>query len=457
MDDSPARPPTITRHAAAPAVLQSPPSPGRRVRLFREEVLAQRQNQWAGAVVLAPRLSHRLFTTVAVTACVALCALLYWGSFTRTARLGGWLVPQDGVARVFAPRPGIVTSLLVHEGSVVHKGDALFNLSDEVRSASLGATQELVMRRLQERRESLVGEQEQQLLLLAQQQRALAERMAALDSEHGQLESEIGLLKARMRIAMRSEEMHQDQFGQGFISEQKLQLVRAERLEQEARIAALERGRLANRRDRLALQSELRDLPLRSRRELSQLDRGISQLEQERAEAEARREIVVTAPQDGTVTAIQAVAGANADVGTPLLSIVPGDRRMEAHLYGPSRAIGFVRPGQRVLLRYQAYPYQKFGHHEGEVLSVSQSSVSPGDLPRELVGLPGLTASPGNAGAEPIYRITARLAGQGLPAAGGALPLHAGMLLEADVALETRRLVEWVLEPIYSVTGRWQP
>ena len=427
------------------------------VQLFRHEVLAERQNQWVGAVVLAPRTSHRLFTTVAALACASLAALLMLGNFTRTARMGGWLVPKEGVARVFAPRPGVVTAMHVSEGVQVRKGDPLFNLSDELRSASLGATQALVMRRLQERRESMADEQQQQRQLLIQQQGALAQRISALNAEHAQIESETRLLRARADIALRSEDMHRQQFEQGFISEQRLQLVRAERLEQEVRIATLERSRLANRRDRLAAQAELRDLPLRSRRELGLLDRSISQLDQERAEAEARREIVVTAPQDGTVTAIQAVAGANADTTVPVLSIVPVDPHLEAHLYGPSRAIGFVRPGQQVLVRYPAYPYQKFGHHAGEVSSVSQSAVGPADLPRELAGLAGLMGSSGAPVSEPIYRIIVKLNTPRLISHGASLPLQPGMTLEADVSLERRRLVEWLLDPVFRVTGQWQP
>jgi hypothetical protein len=119
----------------------------------------------------------------------------------------------------------------------------------------------------------------------------------------------------------------------------------------------------------------------------------MAQLEQERAEAEARREIVVVAPHDGTVTAIHAVPGAKADTGTPLLSIVPLASRLEAHLYAPSRAIGFVRPGQRVLLRYQAFPYQRFGHYEGVVAAVSRAALSPAELPAQLAGLKSLTAA----------------------------------------------------------------
>ncbi len=437
--------------------MPQPPAPARAqvVPLFRTEVLAQRQAQWLGTVLLTPRLSHRLFTLLGVAAAAALVALLFFGQFTRTARVNGTLVPQQGVVRVFAPRPGVVTALLVHEGQVVRAGQPLLALSDELQSATLGAVQAEVARQQAQRRESLLAEQAQQQRLLVQQQRALADRIAVLGSELQQSQREIALLQARRAIALRNERLHQEQFKQGFISEMRLQLVEAERLEQDARLGALERSRLALERERMSVQAELADLPIKVHKELALLERDLAQLGQERAEAEARREIVLPAAQAGTVTAIQAVPGAAAAPGVPLLALVPAGSRLEAHLYGPSRAVGFIHPGQRVRLRYQAFPYQRFGHQEGVIESVSRSAVSPAELPPQLAGIVGqATGGAPGAPAEALYRIVVALQRQDVLAYGQALPLQPGMALEADVLLERRRLYEWVLDPIYAVTGR---
>jgi membrane fusion protein len=203
----------------------------------------------------------------------------------------------------------------------------------------------------------------------------------------------------------------------------------------------------------LTVSAELGELPLRLGKEMATLERSAAQIGQERAEAEARREIVMTAPGDGTVTAIQAVVGAAGGSAVPLLAIVPEDHRLEAHLYGASRAVGFVQPGQRVLVRYPAFPYQRFGHHEGVVASVSRTAVGPADLPPPLAGVAG-RGGPGGA-AEPIYRIVVELARQNVDAYGQSMALQPGMTLEADVLLDRRRLAEWALEPLYAVTGKW--
>ena len=441
------------RWVPAVAARTDAPPRGADLRLFRSEVLEARQTQWLGTVILAPRASFRLFTLVGLVAAAAIIALLRFGEFTRTARVNGWLLPQEGVVRVQAPRPGIVGSLDVQEGAQVHKGDRLLTLSDELQSARLGPTQAQITQRLSERRASMTEERSQQQRLLAQQDRALANRVAALRSEEAQIEREIGLLRQRVEIAVRAAALHGQLHADGFLSEMRLQQAQSELLEQRARLAAAERGRLSAARERMNIEAERADLPLKLGRDTALLDRGIAELEQQRAEAEARREIVVVAPHDGTVTAIHAVPGAKADAGTPLLTIVPPNTRLEAHLYAPSRAVGFVRTGQRVQLRYQAFPYQRFGHYEGVVVGVSRAALSPAELPAQLAGLTSVTGGAAGAAVEPIYRITVSLASQTVTAYGAKTPLQPGMTLEADVALERRRLFEWVLDPLYAVTG----
>ena len=425
--------------------------------LFRSEVLAERQTQWLGTVLLAPRLWDRLFSLTAVLAMAAILALLFFGEFTRNAKIAGWLVPQEGMVRVFAPQPGVVSGLYVKEGAEVRKGERLLALSGELQSSALGATQVEIARRLAERRQALQDERGQLERLLAQRQRAYANRLAALRSQQAQVDSDIATMKSRVGLSERNVAINREMRSQGYISEQRMQLVEGEKLEQEARLGALQRQRIALMGDRATLEGELNDLPLKTRADIAVIERNIAAVEQELAQTEARREIVVPAPQDGTVTAIFAELGGHANISTPLLSIVPAGTKLEAHLYSPSRAVGFVRAGQHVLLRYQAYPYQKFGHYEGTVSSVSRSAVSPAELPPQLAGMSsliGISGPNGSPAAEPVYLITVKLDRQAVTAYGKQVPLQAGMQLEADVELETRKLYEWVLDPLYTLTGK---
>lgn len=419
--------------------------------LFRQEVLTERRSQWLGTVLLDSPWSHRLFAGFALLAAAAVIALIVFAEFTRKARVDGWLMPRQGLVRVVTPRPGIITDMRVEEGMEVAAGDHLLTISAELESATLGATQAEIGRHLREQRRSLLDEQARREQLLAQEQRALSDRVDGIRDELRQLDGELELLESRTALDERRLAQHRDLREQGYISELAFQELEVERLEQEARLSSLRRVRMSLHRELQTAQRELDELPHEAQADMAALDREIAIIEQQLAGVEAQREIVVTAPQGGTVTAIVAETGGHADTSRPLLSIVPAGSELQAHLYGPSRTVGFLKPGQRVLLRYEAYPYQKFGHHEGVIVSISRSPLSPAAMEPKLAALAGDAG-----GDEPVYRITVTLERQTVQAYGEALQLQPGMQLQADIALETRPIYEWVLDPLYTLTGKLQ-
>jgi membrane fusion protein len=172
------------------------------------------------------------------------------------------------------------------------------------------------------------------------------------------------------------------------------------------------------------------------------IERQISELEQQLTEADVRRSVVLTAPADGTVTTILAEIGQAVNPDKLLLSILPTGAQLQAQLLVPTRAAGFIKPTQQVALRYRAFPYQRFGHHLSEVLEVGRTVIQPNEA-----RLP-VTVE------EPVYRVTVRLPQQQVQAYGQAMPLKAGMLLDADIHIDRRRLIEWVFDPLLSITGR---
>jgi membrane fusion protein len=133
--------------------------------------------------------------------------------------------------------------------------------------------------------------------------------------------------------------------------------------------------------------------------------------------------------------------------GVALASLVPADAKLQAHLYAPSSAVGFLRPEQPVLLRYDAFPYQKFGSQHGRIEQVSLAPLSDAELAAQST-----LAARGAQG--PMYRIAVTLARQDIAAGAEVRPLVPGMQLEADVPIERRRLVEWLFAPVLGVADR---
>ncbi|MEB0177339.1 HlyD family efflux transporter periplasmic adaptor subunit [Undibacterium sp. CCC3.4] len=342
------------------------------------------------------------------------------------------------------PQAGVLLSVSVVEGQLVHAGDVLFVLSSE-RSATHGEAQKTISSLLLTRRDSFVVEQEKMFEQNQKRLVALRKRAADIGSEIAKIDEQIAMQGERMQLAVQAYQRYRDLQEMNYISAAQLQDAQAQRLDQEQRLAELARIKSATERELMATQADIADLELQAQRDAAAVQRNLSSVEQDFTENEARRELLVRAPQDGTVTAITATVGQTVTPNTAIAALIPAGSHLEAEIYAPSRSVGFVQPGMSVLLRYHAYPYQKFGQFKATVREIASSALRPEELPFAVSSA---------ISSEALYRIRVTLDAQYVTAYGRRLPLKSGMAVGASILLEQRRLYEWILEPLYSITGR---
>jgi membrane fusion protein len=230
----------------------------------------------------------------------------------------------------------------------------------------------------------------------------------------------------------------------GYVSALQIQQQEAAVLDARTQFRTLVRQQLDARQALATVQQQLDQLPLDASTRQNETERQLADIRQSIAQNEMQRAILLRAPRDGTVSAVIAKAGQTVAAAQPLLSVLPAGSRLQALLLVPSRAIGFVEPGSRVVLRYAAFPYQKFGQQYGRVTEISRSALSPAEV----------GALVGQQTKEPLYRVQVALERQAVPAYGKAESLKAGMALQADILMERRRLIEWAFEPLYGIGHR---
>ncbi|WP_271412276.1 HlyD family secretion protein [Pseudomonas sp. Q1-7] len=417
--------------------------------MFRSEALDAQRASSLGNIVLVRPVSFTFLTLLACAMALLVVTFFVFGSYTKRSTISGQLVPAGGQVKVYAPQAGILREKFVHEGQVVKRGDRLMTLSSERYGSDAGPVQAGISRRLEQRRDSLRDELEKIRRLQADERDSLTSKVASLQRELATLAGQTDSQRRLLALTRDAVERYQGLMDKGYISMDQLQQRQAELLGQRQTLQGLERERTSLQQQLTERRNDLAGLAARQANQLAETQRQLSAMEQSLAESEAKRALLITAPEAGIATAVLAEAGQTVDSTRPLLSIVPADSFLQAELYAPSRAIGFIRPGDAVLIRYQAYPYQKFGQYHGRVQSISRTSVPAAELSSMIGGMPGL----GRDG-EQLYRLRVSLDSQTVLAYGRAQPLQSGMLLDADVLQDTRRLYEWVLEPLFSLTGK---
>ncbi|MDD3529213.1 MAG: HlyD family efflux transporter periplasmic adaptor subunit [Gallionellaceae bacterium] len=416
--------------------------------LFRSAALSAHKTKLLGDIVLIRPFTYTVLTAVAAGLALIVVAFMFFGSYTKRSTVVGQLLPDAGLVKVYVPQVGVVQEKRVYEGQQVKKGDVLYVLSSERHSGTLGSIQAAISQQVTSRRDSLREEMDKTRRLQQEERESMVKRIEGIESELRKLDNLLEGQRSRVEMSKDTVARYQGLLDQDYISREQLQQKQEELLDQRTRLQSIERERIGVTRELELRKNEVAGLKFKHQNQLAQIERGISAIDQELAESEAKRQIYITAPEAGTVTAVVAEVGQAVDGSRPLASIVPVGARLQAQLYAPSRSVGFVRIGDEVLLRYQAYPYQKFGHARGKVISVAKTA-----LPANEISFLGATGGQGQQN-EPVYRITVDLASQAVTAYGKPQPLQAGMLLEADILQDKRRLYEWVLEPLYSLTGK---
>jgi membrane fusion protein len=414
--------------------------------LFREEVLQAGTSRWMGTITLSQPASSWLLAVLAFLFAIALLTLLFIGTYTRHESVQGQLIPSSGLLPVTARAAGTVISTLVNEGQVVAKDQALVELSSEVSSLSRGQTQVAVLSDLQAQLTDLEALLKNQELLGTQQQEGLADRIVMLNKQLAEVDRQLSTQREVTGIAEQRLEKLKPGVQDGTFSQVEFEKYQAETLNGQAQLNILARQRLDIEQQLRTLQDQLQQLPLTNEAQRNELRFRLSGINQSLAQNEAQRAVVLRAPRDGVITNLIVQNGHSVTVGQRLLSILPEGSLLQAELWLPSRAVGFLETGNRVVLRYPAFPYQKFGQKGGRVLEVSRSATDAS----ELTSLLGRTIS------EPLYRVLVTLDQQTVNAYGRAEPLKPGMTVDADILLDRRRLIEWVLEPLYGVGRSFQ-
>lgn len=408
--------------------------------LFRSEVAEKATQRYDGDTLVVPTRLQSIFIAILFAWLVSLISFLIFADYAKQETLRGWLDPESGTARVYADRAGLIADTLVAQGDRVTRGQALLHVRVD-RSLANGASLDAVLAAEQQTQKRLLEDQLARTeRSLSQEQRDIETRIAALEGDlvlqreqEQALERQYGLAVAQhARVAELREQGHVSQ----------TQLIESESAELELlnRFHAAKREVLATRSALEGLRIEAGTLVDRHAERVTEIRTAISEVNQSLARLDFQSDYIIRSPIDGTVADLQVSLGQRVTTQTPVVSVVPEDATFSVSLAAPIRAVSQLEPGQTVKLRYDAYSYQKYGVFPATITAISDVAL----LPNELVHAP-------IALREPVYRISAELDSAELDRE---IVLRPGMTLTADVKVEERRLIDWLLNPFVSLLRR---
>ena len=410
------------------------------------------------------------------------------GKVDIVATAAGRIVPQGKTKVVQPADTGIVTAIHVADGDHVKAGDVLIELNaiqalaDRDRFVRDLLQANLSLARLRGLAATLPGTpnaghapdlvnppnnaapQDLTLALAAMRAQAANEtaKLADLDQQIEAKQAEAAeavasaeKLQASLPMLIDQEKLLRDMRDQKIGSKLDWYQVNQQLIEQQHEI-----GVLAHRNDgAVAAERALREQRAAEAAQyemqvLADLDKTraqASELEAELAKAEQKlSQGVLHAPIDGTVQqlAVHTIGG----VVTPaeaLLAIVPAEGSLVVEAAVQNRDVGFIRAGQTVRVKIEAFNFTLYGLIDGKVLNVTRDAVSPpaGDAKGGKQGSQDdgdAVASDGSA----VYLAHIALSQDWMMTENGKVSLAPGMTVTAEIQTGQRRLISFLLSPL---------
>lgn len=393
---------------------------------------------------------------------------ILWSIFGRldvVASAAGKIIPVGNVKLVQPSEAGIVRAILVRDGQAVRKGQALVELDPTVSAADSAQARSALQTALLDaaRARAILSALDGGGLRfmapagtpaeIAETQRSLAateftaisaamsgrgaDRSAAAASRNEAL-TQAKKLDETIPILDEQLDAYETLLEKGYAS--KLRVVEIRRQRQIAvrdRDAALDMVRRAS-----AQLSGAGSGILLSRAEARA--KVLQDLASAQSEARLRTEELVkseqrgrlqrlVAPVDGTVARLSIhTVGGVVEPAKPIMIIVPSRGSLEAEVRLLNKDMGFVRVGQDVAVKLEAFPFTRYGTLPGKVVAISTDAVED-----EKLGL--------------VYPARIQLERATIERGGRQVRLMPGMGVTADVRTGDRSIASYLISPIDAV------
>lgn len=398
---------------------------------FRPEVHRHRSESWLGQVsLITPRVGWVLILMLLLAA-VSILGLMAFGQYTRSETVSGQIVPDLGLIQVASSDPGVVTRLAIKEGDHVVSGQILAELSIERDSAQSGRVGEAVSRELSDQRARILQQLEDLDRTERAEDRRLAEKAASLQRQLTLSAAQI-VSRERQRDGARELLTQIEPVrSSGQLTALQIHQFESAALEAETQLDLARLQHEAFEFELSNVESERLTLPDRMAVRRNELQHALAEVLASIARNDGARSVVLRAPVSGLVSGLNVRQGQSLLQGGVLLALVPQNSEFEAELWVPARAVGRIREGGRVAMRYDAFPFRQFGQQYGRIREISGRAMVPDNLPTDALNP-----------IAPAYRVRVELDRQFVAHEDQRFQLRSNMSLQASLLLDRRRLIE---------------
>lgn len=416
-------------------------------KLYRKEAVEYKKSHWRGKALLLNGLPAWLILLLSTLFLMALISALIFGKFTQRIDVKGEVITLPHSINVFSPQQGFIIKQYVKIGDIVKKDQALYEIdvsrntsSGNVSAAQIASINDKIensndiIKKLIDNKSQTINALNEQLKTstdsLKETNRMLQNTQAGLKKMHANLAS----YDKYLSDGLITKDQYNYQHSLYFQQQSAYQSLVSQKMQLESQITQLNSDRV----------TKAADFDNQISSQYNQANDYKNQL----VESNANGNLIIKATSDGRVESLSATQGQTVENGSSLAQIKPtGNVEYYLILWLPNNAIPYLKVGDPINIRYDAFPSDKFGQFPGTILSISSMPASRQEM-SEYTNVRDGTAQQELA----LYKAIVKIKDKEFKHNGKTLRLSNGLKAQAVVFLEERPLYMWMFTPVYKIS-----
>lgn len=414
--------------------------------MFRQEALDNRKMKWRGRAILLPGMPLWLTMLGSIAFITAFLTFVIAGTYSRRVNVSGEVTTWPRAVNIYSGVQGFIVRQFVHEGQSIKKGDPIYQIdvSKSTRSGVVTDNQRRDIENQLVRVDNIISR-------LAESKKITLntlEKQRLQYSDAFRLSSDIIRQAAEgIKIMKNNMENYRNYQSKGLITQDQLTNQVALYYQQQNNLLSLSGQNEQNALQITSLESQIQTQAADFDNRIYQMELQRYELQKELVDTDVGGEIIIRALSDGKVDSLSVTVGQMVNAGDSLLQVIPENiENYYLIIWVPNDAVPYISAGDKVNIRYEAFPAEKFGQFSATVKTISRTPASTQEMltykgaPQNTLGI-----------SVPWYKVIVKPEKQIISYDGKSLPLENGMKAESTLFLEKRRIYQWMLSPFYDM------
>ncbi|EHA9229008.1 HlyD family secretion protein [Salmonella enterica subsp. enterica serovar Glostrup] len=368
------------------------------------------------------------------------------GTYSRRVNVSGEVTTWPRAVNIYSGVQGFIVRQFVNEGQSIKKGDPIYQIdvSKSTRSGVVTDNQRRDIENQLVRVDNIISR-------LAESKKITLntlEKQRLQYSDAFRLSSDIIRQAAEgIKIMKNNMENYRNYQSKGLITQDQLTNQVALYYQQQNNLLSLSGQNEQNALQITSLESQIQTQAADFDNRIYQMELQRYELQKELVDTDVGGEIIIRALSDGKVDSLSVTVGQMVNAGDSLLQVIPENiENYYLIIWVPNDAVPYISAGDKVNIRYEAFPAEKFGQFSATVKTISRTPASTQEMltykgaPQNTLGI-----------SVPWYKVIVKPEKQIIYYDGKSLPLENGMKAESTLFLEKRRIYQWMLSPFYDM------